>query len=258
MLTGLLLASAIGFATLSAWQWQRLAWKEALLARIARQQAAAPQPLAAPAAWAGISRDNDEYRPVTLRGHLEPQREIRVLASTELGRGHWVMVPLRIAHSHTDGSPDGARVWLNRGFVDDAHTEPATRPAPTGEITVTGLLRFSEAGQWLWQRNDPASGRWVGRDLAAMSRAARISAAPFFIDVAEAGERPVAEAIGTDGAPAVPHATARNAGFPRGGLTVLRFSNNHLVYALTWLALAAGTVVAAAVLWRLAPARRAA
>ena len=29
---------------------------------------------------------------------------------------------------------------------------------------------------------------------------------------------------------------------PVGGLTVLRFSNNHLVYALTWFALAAMTV----------------
>ena len=31
---------------------------------------------------------------------------------------------------------------------------------------------------------------------------------------------------------------------PVGGLTVLRFSNNHLVYALTWFALAAMTVAA--------------
>lgn len=255
VLTALLLLAAAGFAALSAWQWQRLAWKEALLARIERQQAAAPQPLASPSAWAGIGRENDEYRPVTLRGHLEPQREIRVLASTELGRGHWVMVPLRLAGRPADGGSDAARVWLNRGFVDEAHTDPATRATPTVEVQVTGLIRFSEPGRWLWQHNDPAAGRWVGRDVAAMSQAARIQAAPFFIDVAEGGERPVAGATPDSAAGNVPDGTARAMGFPRGGLTVLRFSNNHRVYALTWLALAAGSVVAAVLLWRFTPAR---
>lgn len=265
--TAVLLLAAAGFAALSAWQWQRLAWKEALLARIERQQAAAPQPLAAPSAWAGISREHDEYRPVTLRGWLEPQHEIRVLASTELGRGHWVMVPLRVH----DGSAQGARVWLNRGFVGEALAgRPAALPAGAaqaelpagaaqGELQVTGLLRFSEPGRWLWQHNDAAAGRWVGRELAAMSQAAGIHAAPFFIDVARDGEQVIpATHSGTLTASAAPAASTPAMDIPQGGLTVLRFSNNHRVYALTWLALAAGSVVAAVLLWRLAPAGRAA
>ena len=236
------LLAAAGFVALSAWQWQRLAWKEALIARVERQLAAAPQPLPPASAWPGMNREADEYRPVTLQGWLEPEHEIRVLASTELGRGQWVMVPLHLAA--------GGRVWLNRGFVPEAlGRRPAALPAgaPQAQVTVTGLLRFSEAGQWLWQRNDPAAGRWVGREVPALSQAAGITAAPFFIDVARDGEH----AAGV----AAPAAGSNAVDVPQGGLTVLHFNNNHRGYALTWLALALGSVVAAVLLWRHAPAR---
>ncbi|WP_348752400.1 SURF1 family cytochrome oxidase biogenesis protein, partial [uncultured Aquincola sp.] len=119
--------------------------------------------------------------------------------------------------------------------------------APQAQVTVTGLLRFSEAGQWLWQRNDPAAGRWVGREVPALSQAAGITAAPFFIDVARDGEH----AAGA----AAPAARSNAVDVPQGGLTVLYFNNNHRGYALTWLALALGSVVAAVLLWRHAPAR---
>lgn len=233
LLTALLVLAAAGFTALSAWQWQRLAWKEALIARIERQLAGTPQPLPAHAAWPGLVRADDEYRRVQLHGVLEPQHEIGVLASTELGRGQWLMVPLRLS--------DGTRVWLNRGFVDEAHAEPASRPSPVGDIAVTGLLRWSEAAGWLWLRNRPENGRWMTREVAALSRTAGIDAAPFFIDVSEQGA-PAGEASGP---PA----------FPRAGLTVLRFSNNHRVYALTWAALALGSVLAAALVWRSRPAQ---
>jgi surfeit locus 1 family protein len=45
-------------------------------------------------------------------------------------------------------------------------------------------------------------------------------------------------------------ATQGPAGFPVGGLTVLRFANNHLVYALTWFALALMLAAAAAFVTR--------
>ena len=246
------LLAAAGFVALSAWQWQRLAWKEALIERVERQLSAAPQPLPPARDWPGMSREADEYRPVTLQGWLEPEREIRVLASTELGRGHWVMVPLHLA--------SGGRVWLNRGFVPEAlGNRPAALPpgAPQAQVQVTGLLRFSEAGSWLWQRNDPAAGRWVGREVAALSQAAGIEAAPFFIDVSRDGEHVGERAATVPGtADAAPAASAPAMDIPQGGLTVLRFSNNHRGYALTWLALAAGSVAAAVMLWRFKPDSR--
>ena len=213
-----------GFTSLAVWQWQRLGWKLALIERVERQLVAPPTAAPAPAAWPALTREGDEYRRVTLRGQWEPQHEALVLASTELGRGHWVLVPLRTA--------EGWRVWVNQGYVDDAHRAPATRPAPAGEVTVQGLLRWSEPHGLPWQKNDPATGRWASRDVAALSAAAQLSAAataPYFVDA---------------------DATAGGDGFPRGGLTVVRFSNNHAVYALTWLALALGSAAAGGFVWR--------
>jgi len=45
-------------------------------------------------------------------------------------------------------------------------------------------------------------------------------------------------------------ATANPGGYPVGGLTVVDFSNNHLVYALTWFALAVLSAVGAALTLR--------
>jgi surfeit locus 1 family protein len=92
---------------------------------------------------------------------------------------------------------------------------------------VTGLLRWSEPGGRLWQRNDPTAQRWYSRDVAAIAQARGLAAAepgasvaPYFVDAA-AGD------------------AAAAGGWPRPGLTVVRFSNNHRVYAATWFALAA-------------------
>jgi surfeit locus 1 family protein len=71
--------------------------------------------------------------------------------------------------------------------------------------------------------NDPLQQRWYSRDVTAMSRAAQIApAAPFFVDAGRPGQT-VADA---------------GAVWPRPGLTVVRFANSHLVYALTWYGLA--------------------
>lgn len=233
---GLAALLTVAFGALSAWQWQRLGWKLALIDRVERQLAAAPVAAPAPAAWPALTREADEYRRVTLRGRFDGAHEALVLASTELGRGHWLLVPLVTA--------EGWRVWVNRGFVDDAHRAPATHPVPEGEQSVSGLLRWTEPRGLLWQTNDPAAGRWFSRDVAALSAAAGLpvaTTAPYFVDVdASAGAGAVAGA----GAHAGADATAGTDGFPRGGLTVVRFSNNHAVYALTWLALALGAAAA--------------
>jgi len=91
---------------------------------------------------------------------------------------------------------------------------------PSGEVTVSGLLRLSEPGGGFLRSNDPASDRWFSRDVAAIAAARGIRGplANYFID-ADAAADPDA--------------------FPVGGLTVVAFPNNHLQYAITWFALAA-------------------
>jgi len=216
-----------GFIALGLWQMQRLGWKQDLMARIEQRLAAAPEAAPGPAAWAAINKANDEYRRVTLRGTFDHARATRVQASTVLGTGHWVLTPLR--------TEAGWWVLVNRGFVP-----PGTvGDEPTGLQTVTGLLRLTEPGGSLLQHNAPAAGRWYSRDVAAIAAAHQLTEpAPYFVDAAAAS----------------PDTTADTTAWPRAGLTVLRFSNNHLVYALTWFALAA--MVAAAAGWLLLDARR--
>ncbi len=51
-------------------------------------------------------------------------------------------------------------------------------------------------------------------------------------------------------APFFVDAAASPAALPVGGLTVIHFRNNHLVYAITWFALALGAMLAAVLVIR--------
>jgi surfeit locus 1 family protein len=218
VLLALALAAFAGFVALGAWQVHRLAWKEALIARVDAHLRAAPEPAPGPDRWAALEREADEYRRVLVHGRFDYTREVLVRASTALGTGYWVITPLR-----TDA---GDWVLVNRGFVPP----PMREQVPHGDASqsVIGLLRFTEPRGSFLQPNDPAQGRWYSRDVAAIAAAAHLEGpvAPYFVD---------RQAV----APA--EATA----WPRPGLTVVQFPNNHLVYALTWFALAAGVAAAA-------------
>jgi surfeit locus 1 family protein len=205
---------------------QRLGWKEALIDRVERNVHAAPIEAPGPAAWQALTPE-DTYRRVAVRGEFNHRHQVLVRASTELGTGYWVLTPLRTSA--------GWWVLVNRGFV----TQEMARQVPTtdGEQTVVGLLRSTEPRGSLLQDNVPAANRWYSRDVAAIASAQELRGpvAPYFID---------AQPQARDGATA----------WPRAGLTVIHFPNNHLVYAITWFILAA--MVAAALAYLLAHERR--
>jgi len=219
----LLLVGALafsGFIALGAWQLRRLVWKEDLIARVDRQVHAPP--IAAPgvAQWPALARSADEYRRVEVHGRLDVAKDTLVRASTELGAGYWVLTPM-----WTD---QGFWVLVNRGFIPPEQRARIDRNVSEGDTRqdIVGLLRLSEPGGSLLQRNDPAANRWTSRDVAAIAAAHGLGSvaatgpvAPYFID-AQADD-------------------AQANAWPRPGLTVLRFSNNHLVYAFTWFTLAA-------------------
>lgn len=196
-----------GLAALAVWQIHRLDHKLALIARVEARIHAAPVPAPGPDRWAGVSVDADEYRRVSATGRWREDRSAFVQAVTELGGGYWVMTPLV--------GDDGTTVLVNRGFVPATGRDPASwRPRSPEPVTVTGLLRISEPGGAFLRANDPASDRWFSRDVAALATARGLDkVAPYFIDA----ERVSGES-----------------GLPVAGLTVTAFSNNHLVYALTW------------------------
>jgi len=226
LLAALAAVAALVFVALLAlgtWQVQRRAWKHDLVARVEQRVHAAPVDAPGPAQWPAVNATDDAYRRVRLTGTYLHDRETRVQAVTALGGGFWILTPLQ-----TDDGP----VLVNRGFVPPEAREPATRHAnrPEGRTVVTGLLRITEPGGGFLRRNDPAADRWHSRDVQAIAAARGLAgAAPYFVD-ADDLSRP--DATG-----------ARH--WPAGGLTVIAFPDNHLVYALTWYALAAMVAAAA-------------
>ena len=204
---GISLACAV-FLALGTWQLFRMQWKHELIARV--NQRAHATPVAAPSSseWPSLTADNAEYRHVQVAGTLLLDRSTLVQASTQLGPGFWVMTPLQTAA--------GDIVFVNRGYVPDRKTGLGSG---TSAAEVTGLLRMSQADGDLLRKNDPAGQRWYSRDVQAIASASGLAkVAPYFID-ADANPAP-------------------QAGQPVGGLTVIAFRDNHLVYALTWYALA--------------------
>ena len=230
ILAGLVLAALAfaGLVGLGTWQLERRAWKLDLIARVTERVRAAPVPAPMRPDWPRVTAADDAYRHVRATGTFLNDRETLVQAVTERGAGFWVLTPLSLG--------DGGIILINRGFVPADRRDPASRAAGriSGETTVSGLLRLSEPGGAFLRANDPAGERWYSRDVAAIARARGLGeVAPYFID-AEASPLP--------------------GGLPVGGLTVIAFRNDHLVYALTWYALA--LMVAGAAVYLVYDARR--
>jgi len=217
-----------GFMALGIWQMERRVWKLDLIARVERRVHAAP--VAPPTAdqWPTVNAADDAYRRVRASGTFLHDRETLVQATTELGAGYWVLTPLRISN--------GSIVLVNRGFAPpEARDRAARRGSESeGETVVTGLLRISEPGGSFLRHNDPVADRWYSRDVQAIATARGLTGvAPYFVD-----------AEGTSNRPQAPNPDVKHS-WPVGGLTVISFPNNHLVYAFTWFTLALMVAAAA-------------
>lgn len=214
--------SFAGFMSLGIWQVKRLAWKEDLIVRVDARVHAEAASAPARADWVTVNEASHEYLHVEVQGEYRPDAVSLVAAATEAGQGYWVMAPLQ--------QPDGSWVYINQGFVPQSERQAAQAGAftPEGVLSVSGLLRMSHPGGGVLRDNVPDENRWYSRDVLAMATQKGIApVAPFFVD---------AQASGVD--------------LPVGGLTVIQFRNNHLVYAITWFALAFGMVLAAVLVIR--------
>lgn len=208
----LILVMVVGLLALGVWQVERLAWKRDLIRQVDARVHAPAVPAPGPERWPTVTRESDQYRHVVLRGVFDNDRETLTQAVTDYGPGFWVMTPF-----HTDA---GFTVLVNRGYVSPERRTPDSRAAGQigGETTVRGLLRITEPKGGFLRANDPARDSWRSRDVQAIAaRRGLTNVAPFFVDA---------------------DAAANPGGWPRGGLTVIRFPNSHLVYALTWFGLA--------------------
>lgn len=190
--------------SLGIWQLKRLAWKEALLARIEAQMQAAPVPLPdaaeGPAAW--------EYRQVELAGVYDAGRIFWLQPRTENGKaGAHMLLWLQRAGG-------AAPVLVNRGFVPQE--KKGDMDVPAGVQTLRGIVQIPHKNAFT-PENDPARGDWYWADIPAMAAAAGYG----------------------DVWPAVVTLPPSGADYPSGFAVAAQIRNDHLQYALFWFGMAA-------------------
>jgi surfeit locus 1 family protein len=219
---------------LGSWQVWRMQWKHALIAQIDARVHAPAVPAPNRAHWAGVTAQADAYRHVSVKGVFLHERTVWVQASTVLGSGFWLITPLL--------GENGDIVLINRGYVPSRGAKQANPARPREEsreenrtlgspVNITGLLRISEKDGAFLRHNDAAGERWYSRDVEAIAAARHLgTVAPYFIDADAAQDHDAAHAAAPDD--------------PVGGLTVIALQDNHLVYALTWFAMALMMAVA--------------
>ena len=192
---------------LGAWQVQRLAWKEGLIADLEARASAAP--VAVPSA-PDATRDN--YLRVTATGLIEPV-EIDILTSIKnIGPGFRIVAPMVL--------DDGRRILVDLGFVPEAVKDLETRtnslrqPGEPVSAKVTGVLYWPQP-DGLAPEPDKGRDMWFAWDLPAMATA--LNTEQLMVVAAEHGL-----------APRWPMPRPPGVDLP----------NNHLEYAITWFGLA--------------------
>lgn len=200
---------------LCVWQVQRLGWKEGVIAtletRLTAQAGALPET---------FDPEAQEFSRVTLTGAFDGANGRHGFADAPLltsrrpdGPGYRIIQPFE--------TTDGRRVMVDRGYIpvvekNEGGAAARPTPAPAGEITITGALRWpGEGGD-----GRPFGARdnvWTARDLDVMAEL--FDAEPALI---------VAETSTAVGRWPVPQP-----------IEAVNVPNNHLEYALTWGALAA-------------------
>jgi surfeit locus 1 family protein len=221
--------------SLGNWQMRRLAWKQDLIARAETRPAEPVADLPAADAWPRLDIAALEFRRFRLTGRFDHGREAWVFTSlsdpqgAEGGPGYWIVTPFALQ--------GGGTVWVNRGFAPQGRQQPQARGETLSAEaqTIAGLLRPDDPRSAFTPDDDPRANIFYRRNVAALSAAKGLAPplAPFTIDLAASFTPP--------------------GGLPQAGETRIRFTSNHLSYALTWygLALAAAGVFVAFAIKRL-------
>jgi surfeit locus 1 family protein len=199
---------------LSAWQVQRLHWKEGLIAaRVSRTTGA---PIELPPA--GTDLTDLEFHRVALTGTYDHAHEFYLAARSQNGNvGYWIVTPFR-----TD---KGDSILVNRGWVPVEKKLPDARKEGqiAGETQLDGVIRLPQSKVFFQPDNEPQKNVWFYLSPAEMVAASGIPArTDLYLD---AGPEPVP------------------GGFPIGGQTRIDLPNDHLQYSITWALLAIALAV---------------
>lgn len=139
--------------SLGVWQFQRLAWKEGVLAEIESRIAAAPSKLPL------IPDVNDDlYKSVAVTGQFGTGA-LKVLVSRKrIGAGHLIVSPFI-----TD---TGRVILVDRGFLK---LDDALQGAPKGLVSLAGNLLWPDDRNSATPDNDIEGNIWFARDLPQMA-----------------------------------------------------------------------------------------
>ena len=208
---------------LGGWQWQRMLWKEGLVARLQTERDGGTVDLGKLLPYREL--DEIQLRNVRVRGSFENSKELHVWIPRDGGQVWRVITPLRLATPFK--LPKTGRqithILVIRGIVDDKHKESSTRVSGqhSGVMQLAGRIRLA-TGNWATPQPDVSANRWYAMQPVAMAKAvfsgaSRSQVAPFLV-----------EALGAEQPPPA----------PQPDLTQLHLSNRHFEYALTWWGLA--------------------
>lgn len=197
----------------SVWQLERRAWKHELIALRVARIAAPSVPLPAK-----VDLKLFEFRKISLRGRFLHAKELYVGArSLRNNLGYHVYTPFAVN--------DGTVVLVNRGWIPLARKETSRRRRGqiVGEIELVGHLRIGGRKSAFTPDNVPAENFWFYVDIQAMADHVGVrTPRPFYLQAA--GNPPPG-------------------GWPRPVAIWINMPDNHLQYAITWLALAVGLLV---------------
>lgn len=207
------LATLLGLGT---WQWQRMVWKNEVIARLKLAAKAPPADYATLRLAALPEGEPGRYTPVEIRGTFDHTREVYVFWSGTRTPGYLVLTPFRPAR--------GKPILVNRGFVPEPRRAAATRPEGqvSAETVIRGLL-VRRGGNASAFTPPPDVARRIWYDIVPEEMADKLK-----LDVVRS------HTIDADDTP-------NPGGLPKGRSIASRIAeipNRHLEYALTWWGLA--------------------
>lgn len=221
------LVSVVILCSLGFWQLERLEWKEGLIADITAGQRAEPLSLDTLAAQDELP--DLDYRRVSLTGRfMKLYGTLHMPSRVRDGQVGWHVVQYF--------RQDNGRIWLvNRGWLPQDKLQEWVAGTRIGEPatdyqtqTLQAIARAPVAPGWLAPDNDHSRNLWYRYDPQAMLRSVDLASIPLVRQFVDSGVTAYV-------------LEAENKGdgqLPIGGVTRLDIPNNHLIYALTWFALA--------------------
>jgi len=202
--------------SLGTWQWQRMLWKQEIIANLVQAGDRLPKDYGALDVKALPGGEAGRYTPIQATGRFRHDEEVYVFWTRGSQAGYLVLTPFQ---------PDnGKPLLVNRGFVPERLITPETRREGqlTGSLTVRGLLVGARGSESIFTP-DPDVAKRIWFEIAPGDIAEKLG-----IDVLRT------HTLAADDAP-------NPGGWPKGQSVRERITaipNRHLEYAMTWWGLA--------------------